>query len=120
MLTSIRNAISVNTFDVTVPYSKAKWYILKVFEELKLVQEIPRDDTKRALRFIVTHDEKNVPSFTNLKRLSSPSRRVYVGWKDIPRPSRNGVILISTSQGVMTGRTARNRHLGGELICEIS
>lgn len=119
MLTTIRNAIRVGKYDITVPHAKAKWHILKVFEDLGLLSNIKRNDELQTLSFTILLDGVE-PKFSELKRMSTPGRRIYVGWREIPRASRNGVVIVSTSQGVMTGRDAKNRHLGGELICEIS
>lgn len=119
MLTIIRNALLVSLYDVSVPYAKMKWYILKNLEELQLIHSLKKNDETKKIEFSIVC-ENNQPVFTALKRLSTPGRRLYVGWKDIPRASRNGVVLVSTSQGIMPGTLARKRHLGGELICEIS
>jgi small subunit ribosomal protein S8 len=90
-----------------------------VCEDLGLVTNVKKDDETRGLSFTLVTDDRQ-PKFSSIKRMSSPGRRLYVGWNEIPRASRNGVIIISTSQGMMTGHDARNRHLGGELVCEIS
>jgi len=119
MLTIIRNAIPIRKTSVGVPYAKMKWYILKNLEELRLIESLKKNDETNMIEFSIV-EEEGQPVFTELKRLSTPGRRMYVGWKDIPRASGNGVILVSTSQGVMAGGLARKRHLGGELICEIS
>lgn len=119
MLTIIRNALLVRKMNVAVPYAKMKWYILKNLEELRLVASLQKNPETNMIEFSIV-EEEGQPVFSELKRLSTPGRRLYVGWKDIPRASGNGVILVSTSQGVMTAGLARKRHLGGELICEIS
>ena len=119
MLTIIRNALLVRKMNVAVPYAKMKWYILKNLEELRLVTSLQKNPETNMIEFSIV-EEEDQPVFSELKRLSTPGRRLYVGWKDIPRASGNGVILVSTSQGVMTAGLARKRHLGGELICEIS
>lgn len=119
MLTIIRNSLLVKKYDVTVSSAKVKWHILKKLENLGLVQTVVRDTEKNVISFqVITED--GASKFSTLKRLSKPGRRWYVGSKEIPRPSGNGVILISTSQGILSGYEARQRHLGGELICEIS
>jgi len=119
MLTIIRNAILIRKMNVAVLYAKMKWHILKNLEELRLIESLKKNDETNMIEFSIV-EEDGQPVFTELKRLSTPGRRLYVGWKDIPRASGNGVVLVSTSQGVMAGGLARKRHLGGELICEIS
>lgn len=119
MLTTIRNAIAVRQYEVRVPYAKVKWHILKVCEDLGFVSQLKKEDESRDFVFTIV-TERREPKFTSIRRMSTPGRRLYVKWNEIPRASRNGVIIISTSQGMMTGHDARNRHLGGELVCEIS
>lgn len=119
MLTSIRNAIRARKNELTVPYAKMKWHLLQLFQELELISHVQVDKEKKNITITLAETVSDV-KFENLKRLSKPGRRLYVGWKEIPRASRNGIIVISTSQGVMSGHAARQRHLGGELICEIS
>ncbi|PIS41646.1 MAG: 30S ribosomal protein S8 [Candidatus Kerfeldbacteria bacterium CG08_land_8_20_14_0_20_42_7] len=119
MLTIIRNALLVNKYDVAVPNAKMKWFILQNMQELRLIDSVKKNEETNMIEFSIVQEDGQ-PVFENLKRLSTPGRRLYVGWKEIPRPSKNGVVLVSTSQGVMTGMLARKRHLGGELICEIS
>lgn len=119
MLTTIRNALLVSKFDIAVPYSKLKWHILQVFKDLRLIDRVQRDEKENKITFSIVIEEDK-PVFSELRRLSKPGRRHYVGWKEIPHPVGNGVVIISTSQGVMTGRMARQRHLGGELICELA
>ena len=119
MLTTIRNAILIKRYSCSVTYSNVKWHILKLMEELKLIDGIARDEKANTITFNLVQEKDSSVRMKALNRLSSPGRRMYVGWKAIPRPTGNGLIIVSTSQGVMTGKLARQRHLGGELICEI-
>ncbi len=119
MLTTIRNALTVNHQDVVVPFSHFKQDLLEVFEKEGIVSDVTADTANRTLHFsIVQEGPKSLIS--TIKRMSTPGRRRYVGWKEIPRPSGNGLVIISTSQGLMTGHAAHSRKLGGELICEIT
>jgi small subunit ribosomal protein S8 len=69
---------------------------------------------------IVINDQDNSPSITEIKRLSRPGRREYVNAKEIPVLKRGrGIIVISTSKGVMSGEDAKKQKLGGELICQV-
>ena len=65
-------------------------------------------------------EEGENPTFTELVRLSKPGRRVYAGFAEIPKVKQGrGIVLISTSKGVMTGGEAIKQKLGGELICKV-
>jgi small subunit ribosomal protein S8 len=119
MLTTIRNAILVKRYSCNVTYSNVKWHILKLMEELKLIDGLTKDEKTRLISFTLVQEKDGSVRMKELNRISSPGRRTYVGWKGIPRPTGNGLVIVSTSQGVMTGKLARQRHLGGELICEI-
>jgi small subunit ribosomal protein S8 len=119
MLTAIRNNLMNAKFSVTIPFSKMKERVLRVCEEYNLIAGLARDEKANTVTFQISQQDGK-PRFQTLKRLSTPGRRLYVGWKEIPRPSGNGIIIISTPQGMMSGKTARHRKLGGELICEIS
>lgn len=69
---------------------------------------------------MLKYDEKNEPIIRSLKRISKPSRRVYVGVQDIPQVLNGlGVSILSTSRGVMTDREARAGKVGGELLCSV-
>ncbi|HLG91330.1 MAG TPA: 30S ribosomal protein S8, partial [Candidatus Saccharimonadales bacterium] len=65
-------------------------------------------------------DEDRPSQITSIKRLSRPGRRIYIGAKEIPTVKRGrGIVIISTSKGIMTGDDAASKKLGGELICEV-
>jgi small subunit ribosomal protein S8 len=66
------------------------------------------------------YDEKGTPVIEGLKRISKPSRRVYIGYDDIPKVLNGyGVNLISTSKGILTDREARKMRVGGEILCSV-
>lgn len=121
MLTRIRNAARAKKAELAVPHSRIKWEIAKILEKegyLHRVEDVP--GAKREIR-IVLRFETGAPRVQEIKRLSKPGRRLYVGWQEIPVVlSGYGTAIVSTSQGLMTGKEARNRKLGGELLCEVS
>ncbi len=121
MLTRIRNALNASKNEIVVPHSNLKarladqmvkaGYLYKV----EVVEAKPRPFLK-----ITIHRDGDAPSISEIKRLSKPGRRLYAGADDIPRiKSGRGVVIVSTSRGVMTGQQARKQRLGGELICQI-
>lgn len=121
MLSRIRNAISVNKREVEVPFSKMKQQIA---DRLKLSRYI--DDYKitgegidKTIQLVI-HNDAETARITKLVRLSTPGRRLYSQSRDIPIiKNGRGIVLISTSRGIMTGDQAKSLNLGGELICEV-
>ncbi len=122
MLTRIRNALRVHHESVDIPASKLK---LRIAEILKLEGYIRNfqmisDGSKKTIKIFLKYDEKGRPVIEGLKRISRPGRRVYAGYRDIPKVLNGyGINIISTSKGVITDREARRKRAGGELICSI-
>ena len=121
LLTRIRNAIAVGKNEVRLPSSKLKLTVAKelvragYLVDVKTEKQAPRDE----LIVTIARDGDN-PTITEIARVSKPGRRVYASASDIPRvKSGRGVMLVSTSKGVMTGSEAVKQHLGGELICKV-
>lgn len=121
LLTRIRNAIAVGKNEVRVPSSKMKLTVAKelvdagYLADVKTEEGAPRDE----LVVTIARDGES-PKITEIARVSKPGRRVYARAADIPRvKSGRGVMLVSTSKGIMTGREAAKNHLGGELICKV-
>jgi small subunit ribosomal protein S8 len=122
MLTRVRNAAQARHATVDVPFSKVKLAIAKILEQEGFVSgwEIAEDGKRKLIRLQMKYDNERRPVMTGLRRVSKPGRRVYAGMHDIPRVLGGmGTVVISTNRGIMTGREARRRHLGGELMAEI-
>ena len=121
LLTRIRNAIAIGKNEVRVPSSKLKLVLanklVKVgyLADVKTEKAVPRDE------IVITIAEPNKnPVITEIARVSKPGRRVYAQVDDIPKiKSGRGVVLVSTSKGIMTGTEAVKNRLGGELICKV-
>jgi small subunit ribosomal protein S8 len=119
MLTRIRNAVQVRHDSITLPASKTKEALARIMTAegfvsgFERIRQAPQDVLKINLRYY----ENREPVITGLKRVSKPGLRVYVGHKEIPRYYGGlGVAFISTSQGILTGRDAWLKGLGGELL----
>ncbi len=122
MLTRIRNAIMVNKNEVIIPHSKIKLSILELLIENNFLKSLTTVDLPSVGKLIklVINDELSNSKITELKRISKPGRRLYVQSKEIPRiKNGRGLIIVSTSQGLMTGVNAKKLNLGGELVCQI-
>lgn len=122
MLTRVRNAAQARHTHVDIPLSKMKLAIAKILEQEGYVAgfEVREDGRRKFLRLQLKYDAQRRPVVNGLRRVSRPGLRVYAGMHDIPRVLGGvGTVVVSTNRGVMTGREARRRHLGGELIAEI-
>lgn len=117
MLTRIRNAYSVGKELVSMQPSKIKEAILKILKESGYIKDFKREDNKLT---VILKYENGVPAATKLERVSKPGRRVYVKKDEIPAVlSGQGISIISTSKGVITGEEAKKEQLGGELIAKV-
>jgi len=121
MLTRIRNAQAVLHKTVVIPFSKFKFSIAEILEKEGLIGKISAQGrkTNKTIKIELKYDGNN-PAISSIKRVSKQGQRIYIK-KDELRPVRQGygVVIISTSQGLMTNTEARKKGLGGELICEI-
>lgn len=128
MLTRIRNALMVRQQETVVPYSRTKLEIAQLIAREGFITSVdkvtpPTDEHGRVLtpimRVVLKYKERR-SVITGLKRVSTPGRRVYYGYRDIPKtlPSL-GVLILSTPQGILTNREAREKKVGGEVLCEI-
>jgi len=121
MLSRIRNAIAVNKHQIRLPHSKTKETIAKILADngfLAGVQMAEENGVK--VLVIEINSEAEPAKITEINRLSRPGRRLYVKSPAVPTVKRGrGIVVISTSSGIMTGVEALAKNLGGELICEV-
>jgi small subunit ribosomal protein S8 len=128
MFTRIRNASAVGKSEVLLPISKVKYAIAKILEEekwLKGVEIIPGGlKTRRAgfdqLKISLKYKKNGRPYISSIKRVSKPGVKIYVNKDQIPVVlNHQGMVVISTSNGIMSGKKAKKQGIGGELIGEI-
>ncbi len=121
MLTRIRNAANVGKHEVRMPHSKIKETIARELVKNNYLKKVVIEKgTPRSEIVITINAEGSNVRFTEIKRMSTPGRRMYVGAKEIPRvKSGRGILLISTSKGVMSSFEAAKQRLGGEVICKV-
>ena len=121
MLTRIRNAIVVRHDTVTLPASNMKISLAKIFKDEGFIRdfEVNRGTGPQPnIRIFLHYRSKDDPAIAGLKRVSKPGLRVYVKKNEIPRYYVGlGVSVLSTSEGLMTGKQAWRKGLGGELLC---
>lgn len=122
MLTKIRNASQARHEKVDVSTSNMKLQIVKIMKNegfIKNFKKVQKDNLS-FIRIYLKYDESEAPVIHGLERISTPGRRVYSGYKDMPRVYNGyGVVVVSSSSGVITGRKAAENKVGGELICTI-
>ena len=122
MLTRIRNATQRRHDFVSMPSSKMKVAIARIMKEEGFIDDYQVIDEKpqAVLQIWPKYTPENEPVITGIKRVSKPGRRIYKGRHDIPWVlSGMGIVIVSTSRGVMTGRQARRAGVGGEVICYV-
>ena len=122
MLTRIRNAIMVRHDSVLIPTSKMKLAIARILKEEGFIEdyEVVRGKPQRMIKIHLKYTDRNQPVLTGLERVSKPGLRVYVQRREIPRVYGGlGIAILSTPQGVMTGKEAWRRGIGGELLCYV-
>jgi small subunit ribosomal protein S8 len=121
MLTRLRNAQAVNEMKISLPSSKLKKAILKVLQEEGYIESFEEvvDAGKKDINVALKYYEGE-PVISKIKRISKPGLRVYKSNTQLPTVLAGmGVAIISTSQGVMTERSARAQKLGGEVLCTV-
>jgi small subunit ribosomal protein S8 len=122
MLTRIRNAGKAKFNSVDIPGSNLKVELARVLKEQGYIKnyKYTKNNNQGVLRVFLKYDEKQNFIIYGLKRVSKPSRRVYVRNKDI-KPVLNGygIAVMSTSQGIMTDKEAIKKNVGGEILCNI-
>lgn len=123
MLTRIRNAAHARHRRVDVPSSKTKVAIAKILQEEGYIahSRLVEDDKQGVLRiFLKYEDSRGRSVIQGMERVSRPGRRVYVSLGELPRVRGGyGTAIVSTSQGLMTGVQARQKGIGGELMCQV-
>jgi small subunit ribosomal protein S8 len=121
MLTRIRNAIAVHKSEVTMPHSKVKQSVAELLKQSGFVRDVKVADATigKSLRVVICGENENA-RITEIVRLSKPGRRAYAGANEIPYVKRGrGIVIVSTSRGLMTGAQAKKQGVGGELICKV-
>nr|YP_009367537.1 ribosomal protein S8 [Pseudoneochloris marina]ARK14527.1 ribosomal protein S8 [Pseudoneochloris marina] len=122
MLTRIRNANLAKHETVFVLNTKTNQRISEILKKEGYIEDflIPEKSAEKLQLTLKYLDNLKKPCITNLKRLSSPGLRIYSSYKEIPRVLNGmGVVIVSTSKGLMTDREARLTKIGGELLCSI-
>ena len=123
MLTRIRNAVRVRHDAVLMPASRMKLAIARILKDEGFIRDydlVRSSGVQRTIRVHLQYGNRKDSYITGLKRVSKPGLRKYVTSREMPRGyGGRGASIVTTSQGVMTGREAMRRGIGGELLCYI-
>ncbi len=121
MLTRVRNGAVVRKESVSMPHSKVKEAVARILSSHKFVGkvDVSQGATNKQLT-IELNTSAGSAYITEVKRLSKPGRRMYTSADSIPTvKGGRGIVVVSTSKGIMTGAEAKKQRLGGELICQV-
>jgi small subunit ribosomal protein S8 len=122
MLTKIRNASVAKFEKVDIPASKLKVEIVKILKNegyIKTFKKVSQDG-RNQIRIYLKYDQGNQSVIHGLERMSKPGRRVYTSYKQMPRIFNGyGTLIVTTSHGVITGRKASEKKVGGEILCSV-
>ena len=122
MLTRIRNGLIAGHKTVSIPVSKIKVELARILKEQGYVSDysVGEKDGTKSINIVLAYTPEKQSVIQEIKRISKPSRRIYVNKDEIPRVKGGlGVCILSTSKGIMTGSQARSQGVGGEIICSI-
>jgi len=122
MLTRIRNASRAGLPAVEMSHSRMKAAIAQILKKEGYITDVAEAEAegKKSLRLSLKYDYDDKPIIQQLRRVSKPGLRRYVGASDIPRVRGGmGTTVLSTSRGIMTDRDARLANVGGEVLCQV-
>ena len=122
MLTKVRNAVQARHEKVDVSTSKLKLEIVKTLKTEGYIKNFKKvqEEGHSIIRIFLKYDEANAPVIHGIEKISTPGRRIYSGYKELPRVLNGyGTLIVSTSSGVTTGKKASEKMVGGELVCKV-
>ena len=122
MLTKIRNASNARFDKVDITNSKLKLEIVKILKNEGFIKNFKKmsQEGQAQIRIFLKYDEKMKPIIHGIDRVSTPGRRIYSGYRKMPRVFNGyGTVIVSTSAGVTTGKKAAEKRVGGEILCSV-
>ena len=120
ILTQIRNANLTKTSNTLIPNTNLSRQILKILTEEGFVKSFTILSSQHLILYLKYKGRQRQPILTNLRRISKPGRRIYTNYKEVPAILGGlGIVILSTSKGILTDREARHYRVGGEVLCSI-
>lgn len=121
-LTRVRNALGAKHDVVEIPASKEKIEISRILKEEGFIRDysVSGESTSHTISLVLKHGTNNQKVITGLRKISKPGMRVYAKVNEIPRVLNGlGIAIISTSEGLLTDKQARQKHIGGEILAYV-
>ena len=119
-LTQIRNANLNHSSSIIIKKTQINYQISEILEKEGFIQSFNKYSYNQLIIYLKYEELERKPIITNLKRISKPGRRIYANYKEIPSILGGlGIIILSTSKGILTDRDARFFQIGGEILCSI-
>jgi small subunit ribosomal protein S8 len=120
VLTQIRNANLIKSLSTLVPNTRSNHQILKILQKEGFIKSFNVLSPEHLILYLKYKGRNRRPILTNLRRISKPGRRIYTSYKEVPTILGGlGVVILSTSKGILTDREARFQCVGGEVLCSI-
>ena len=124
LLTRIRNGCRARKPRVDVPRSRLKLQIAGILKQEGYIEDFrevfPKDDVQGLIEVKLKYDRDSDPVITDIQRVSKPGLRRYLGWQEIPKVRNGlGIMILTTSKGLLTDRDARKAQIGGEALCAV-
>lgn len=120
VLTQIRNANLIKSLSALVPNTYSNHQILRILQKEGFIKSFSVLSTRHLILYLKYTGRTRHPILTNLRRISKPGRRIYASYKEIPSILGGlGIVILSTSKGILTDREARFERVGGEVLCSI-
>ena len=121
LITRIRNAVMVGKTEILVPTSKLKLAVTEILVKNGYLSSYDVvEGTPRGMLHVVINEPGTIAKISEISKISKPGRRVYSAASDLPTSkSGRGMIIVSTSKGLMTGKDAKKNHLGGEILVKV-
>ena len=120
ILTQIRNANLIKSPSIVIANNKISYQLAKILQHEGFIKSFNTLSNKYLVMYLKYKGREREPILTNLKRISKPGCRIYSKYKEIPIILGGlGILLLSTSKGILTNKEAYFRHLGGEILCSI-
>ena len=119
-LTQIRNANLIKSLSTLIPNTRSNYQVLRILQKEGFIKSFSVLSTKHLILHLKYTDRGRRPILTNMRRISKPGRRIYTSYKEIPSILGGlGIVILSTSKGILTDREARFEGVGGEILCSI-
>jgi len=121
MITRIRNACRAKHDTVSVPFSKTKARIAELLRDTGYLETVTENhEPKSTLELKIRYNSRREPVISGIRRLSTPGVRTHLGYKNIPKVRNGlGILILTTSKGMMTDKEARKSKVGGEAVCSV-